>query len=98
MQTVTNMMMTQIVSVSAVPDLVLDNLVGEVFPAAFDDEVESLRKSVRPSVDEVITALQRSRAAFNLAAETEVAWLRKTGVRASAVFDRFLRNVEAALD
>lgn len=91
-------MTTSIASVSAVPDLVLDDLVGEVFPAAIDDEIESLRESVRPSVDGVILALWQSRAAFHLAAKTETTRLRKTGPRASAVFQRFLRNVEAALE
>lgn len=92
------MMTTSIASVSAVSDLVLDDLVGEVFPAAFEAEVESLRESVRPSVDGVILALWRSQAAFHLAAKTETTRLWNTDPKASAVFQRFLRNVEAALD
>jgi len=83
---------------SGVANEVLDDLVCEVFPAVFDDEIESLRELVRPSVDGVIRALWRSRAAFRLAADTEATQLRKTGPRADAVFQRFLRNVEAALD
>jgi hypothetical protein len=81
-----------------VSNALLDDLVCEVFPAAYDDEIESLRESVKPSVDGVIRALWQSRAAFRLAADTEATQLRKTGSRAGAVFQRFLRNIEAALD
>jgi len=81
-----------------VSSALLDDLVCEVFPAAYDDEIESLRESVRPSVDGVILALRQSRAAFRLTADTETTQLQKTRPRAGAVFQRFLRNIESALD
>lgn len=84
---------------SIVSNALLDDVIVEALPhLSSDDEIHSLRRLLRPSLNRVVAALQRSVDEFHRVVERERLQLRSSGAQATTVFQRFSRNVTLALD
>lgn len=85
--------------VSNVSKALLDDVIVEALPhLSSDDEIRSLRRLLRPSLNLVVAALQQSVDEFHRVVERESLRLCSSDAQATTVFQRFLHNVTLALD
>jgi len=89
-------MTTSIVSIS---NELLDDVIVEALPQLLTEgEIGAVRAALRPSVDTAIDALQLSLSAFHAAVDREIQRLHRSSTSATTAFQRFVYNVELAID
>ncbi|HDR8951131.1 hypothetical protein [Burkholderia vietnamiensis] len=82
-----------------VSNALLDDVIVEVLPQlSTENEIAAVRTVLRPSVDAVIGAIQESLGAFHVAVDREIRRLDRSSTSATAAFQRFVYNVELAID
>jgi hypothetical protein len=84
---------------SIVSNALLDDVIVEALPhLSSDEEIRSLRRLLRPSLNLVVAALQQSVDEFHRVVGRESLRLCSSSAQATTVFQRFLHNVTLALD
>ncbi|HDR9241419.1 MULTISPECIES: hypothetical protein [Burkholderia] len=77
----------------------LDEVIVEALPQLLTEgEIGAVRAILRPSADAVIEAVQLSLGAFYAAVDRETQRLHRSSTSATTAFQRFVYNVELAID
>ncbi|WP_157651756.1 hypothetical protein [Burkholderia ubonensis] len=76
----------------------LDDVIVEALPQIAEDDIGTVRAILRPSADAVIEAVQQSLGAFHAAVDREIRRLNRSSTSAMTAFQRFVCNVERAID
>lgn len=84
---------------AVVSNELLDDVIVETLPQlSTEDEIGAVRAVLRPSVDTAIDALQLSLSAFHAVVDREILKLDRSSTSATTAFQRFVYNVELAID
>ncbi|KVF07702.1 hypothetical protein WK27_25565 [Burkholderia vietnamiensis] len=83
---------------SIVSNELLDDVIVEALPQLAEDDIGIVRAILRPSADAVIEAVQLSLGTFYAAVDRETQRLHQSSISATTAFQRFVYNVELAID
>ncbi|KIS58122.1 MULTISPECIES: hypothetical protein [Burkholderia] len=83
---------------SIVSNQLLDDVIVEALPELPEDAIGVVRAILRPSVNAVLEAVQQSLASFDAAVDRETQRLNRWSTPATTAFQRFVYNIEVAID